>query len=167
MNNQTRLLSKIIKDRDLSLALESNINESWFSDPTDKKIFRFLHDHYSNYQECPSLDVVKENFPSFELTAVEDSIFYLVDSLTNERRKQRIIATLGSALDAMEKAQDHESALRAMELGIIKLEEEGLNKSTDLEVTKAAQNAIDAYEHRKNNPGLLGIPTYRLLSTHT
>ena len=136
MNNQTRLLSKIIKDRDLSLALESNINESWFSDPADKKIFRFLHDHYSNYQECPSLDVVKENFPSFELTVVEDSIFYLVDSLTNERRKQRIIATLGSALDAMEQAKDHESALRAMELGIIKLEEEGLNKSTDLDVHK-------------------------------
>ncbi len=159
MNNQTRLLSKIIKDRDLSLALESNINESWFSDPTDKKIFRFLHDHYSNYQECPSTDVIKENFPAFQLVVVEDSIFYLIDSLVNERRKQRIITTLGSALDSMEKAQDHESALRAMELGIIKLEEEGLNRSTDLEVTKAAQNAIDVYEHRKNNPGLLGIPT--------
>ena len=159
MNNQTRLLSKIIKDRDLSLALEGNINESWFADPTDKKIFRFLHDHYSNYQECPSLDVVKSNFPTYELINVEDTIFYLIDVLVQERRKQRITETLGYALEALEKSQDHESALRAMELGMIKLEEEGLNKSTDLEITKAAEKAIAAYEHRKENPGLLGIPT--------
>ena len=159
MNNQTRLLSKIIKDRDLSLALEGNVNESWFADASDKKLFRFLHDHYANYQECPSLEVVKENFPTFELIPVEDSIFYLIDSLVAERRKQRIITTIGSALESLEKAQDHESALRAMELGMIKLEEEGLNKSNDLEVTKSAQKAIEAYEHRKNNPGLLGIPT--------
>lgn len=159
MNNQTRLLSKIIKDRDLSLALEGNINETWFADPNDKKIFRFLHDHYSSYQESPSLEVVKANFPTFEPLNVEDSIFYLIDALVVERRKQRITETLGYALEALEKSQDHENALRAMELGMIKLEEEGLNKSTDLEVTKAAEKAIDSYEHRKANPGLLGIPT--------
>lgn len=159
MNNQTKLISKILQDRDVSLVLEKNINESWFSDASDKKIFRFIQSHFSSYQECPSLDVIKENFPTYEPFPCSDSIFYLIDKLTAERRKQRIVSTLGSALEALEKEQDHESALLALQNGMIKLEEDGLNKSNDLEVTKAASNAIAEYEHRKNNPGLLGIPT--------
>ena len=46
-----------------------------------------------------------------------------------------------------------------MERGIIKLEEDGLTKSNDLEVTQAAKFAKEEYENRKNNPGLLGLPT--------
>jgi replicative DNA helicase len=159
MNNQTRLLSKIITDRDLSLALEGNVNEAWFSDVSDRAVFRFLHNHYSTYQECPSLDVIKDNFPTYSLVDVDDSIHYLIDSLVADRRKQTIVTTIGSALEAMERNKDHESALRALELGLIKLEEDGLNKSNDLEITRAAKRAIEEYEHRKNNPGLLGIPT--------
>jgi replicative DNA helicase len=159
MNNQAKLISKILESRDASLVLEKNINESWFADATDKKLFRFIQQHFSEYQECPSIDVVKENFPTYEPTPCPDSIFYLIDKLTAEKRKQRIVATLGSALEALEKQQDHESALLALQNGMIKLEEDGLNKSNDLEVTKAASTAIADYEWRKSNPGLLGIPT--------
>lgn len=159
MNNQAKLISKIIADRDASLVLEKNVNESWFSDATDKKLFRFIQNHFSEYQECPSLDVIQENFPTYVPVPCDDSVFYLIDKLTAERRKQRIVATLGSALEALEKEQDHESALLALQNGMIKLEEDGLNKSNDLEVTKAAATAIADYEWRKSNPGLLGIPT--------
>jgi hypothetical protein len=158
MNNQAKLISKIIADRDASLVLEKNVNESWFSDATDKKLFRFIQSHFSEYQECPSLDVIQENFPTYVPVPCDDSVFYLIDKLTSERRKHRIVATLGSALEALEKEQDHESALLALQNGMIKLEEDGLNKSNDLEVTKAAATAIADYEWRKSNPGLLGIP---------
>jgi replicative DNA helicase len=159
MNNQAKLISKIIEDRDASLVFEKNINESWFSDATDKKIFRFIQSHYANYQECPSLEVIVENFPTYEQINCSDSVYYLIDRLTSERRKQRIVSTIGSALESLEREQDHESALLAMQNGLIKLEEDGLNNSNDLEITSAAKTAIKDYEWRKNNPGLLGIPT--------
>jgi replicative DNA helicase len=159
MNNQVKLISKILSDRDVTLVLEKNINESWFSDATDKKIFKFIQQHFVNYQECPSLDVILENFPTFEITPCLDSVDYLIDRLTQDRRKQRIVATLGSALEALEREQDHESALLALQNGIVKLEEDGLNSSTDLEITIAAKSAVEEYEWRKNNPGLLGLPT--------
>jgi replicative DNA helicase len=159
MNHQAKLLSKIIQERDLSFVLENNINDFWFSDSNDKKIFKFLQDHFSKYQECPSINAIKENFPAYELLPVEDSVFYLVDKIVEDRRKQRVIKTLSTALESLEKDHDHENAIRAMELGLVKLEEDGLNRSNDLEVTSAAKLAIAEYEHRKNNPGLLGIPT--------
>jgi len=46
-----------------------------------------------------------------------------------------------------------------MERGIIRLEEDGLTLSNDLEITQAAKDAKREYEFRKSNPGLLGLPT--------
>lgn len=159
MNNEIKLLSKVIEDRSINVILEKNINESWFSDANDKKMFRFLHDHFSKYQESPSLDVVVENFPTYQLVKVEDSIDYLLDTLVEARRKTSIINTLGGAIEAVEKQQDHEGARLILERGLLKMEEDGLNQTNDLEITQAAKFAKDQYEFRKNNPGLLGVPT--------
>ena len=159
MNNESKLLSKIIEERSVNLVLEKGVNENWFSDANDKKIFRFLHSHYTQYQETPSLDIVVDNFPTYQLLSVPDSIDYFLDRLVENRRKLSIIHTIGDALTSIEKEQDHESALLAMECGIIRLEEEGLTRSNDLEITQAAKTAKEEYEYRKANPGLLGLAT--------
>jgi len=159
MNNEAKLLSKVIESRNLGLILERGVDAEWFADANDKKIFTFLQKHFTDYQECPSLDLVIENFPTYSLLKVEDNIEYFLDRLVASRRKLSIIHTIGEALTSIEKEADHESALLAMERGIIRLEEAGLTKSNDLEITKAAKHAKTEYEFRKNNPGLLGIPT--------
>ena len=159
MNNESKLLSKVIEDRSIGFILERGVTEAWFADATDKKIFIFLREHYAKYQECPSLDIITENFPAYQLLPATDTIDYFVDKLVESRRRASIIQTIGEALTAVEKEQDHESALLAMERGIVALDEAGLTTATDLEITKAAQIAKDEYEHRKNNPGLLGLPT--------
>jgi replicative DNA helicase len=159
MNNEVRLLSKVIEDRSLGFVLEHGVNESWFTDPADKKLFKFIHQHYATYQECPSIDVVHDNFPTYELIPVQDTVLYLVDRLIDKRRKATIVNTIGSALESIEKEQNHEQALLALQRGIVKLEEDGLNKSNDLEITLAASKGKDEYEWRKANPGLLGYAT--------
>lgn len=159
MNNDARLISKIIEDRNIGIVLERNVNENWFADVSDKKLFRFLHDHYTNYQECPSLEVIRENFPTYQTLGVEDRIDYLIDKAVEGRRKASIIKTLDDALSSIERAQDHEGAVLAFERGLIRLEEEGLTKSNDLEITEAAKKATEEYEFRKANPGLLGMAT--------
>jgi replicative DNA helicase len=159
MNNDARLISKIIEDRNIGIVLERNVNENWFADVSDKKLFRFLHDHYTNYQECPSLEVIRENFPTYQTLGVQDRIDYLIDKAVEGRRKSSIIKTLDDALSSIEKSQDHEGAVLAFERGLIRLEEEGLTKSNDLEITEAAKKAKEEYEFRKSNPGLLGMAT--------
>lgn len=165
MNNEAKLLSKIIEDRNLSEILEKGISDSWFADPFDKKLFLFLRDHFVKYQETPSLSVVKENFPTYKTLSeqgspVEDSVDYLIDDLITKRRKKFISDTIGDAIDFIDTpTPDHESALLALQRGILKLEDSGLNKTTDIEIREAAKRALEEYEFRKNNPGLLGLPT--------
>jgi replicative DNA helicase len=159
MNNESKLLSKVIEERNLGYILERGVSDAWFADDSDRRIFTFMREHYAEYQECPSLDIIQENFPTFQLLEVNDNIQYFIDKLIDNRRKTTILDTIGEAIASVEKGQDHESALMAMERGIISLEEQGLTHSNDLEITTAAKLAKEEYEFRKANPGLLGLAT--------
>jgi replicative DNA helicase len=159
MNNEAKLLSKVIEDRAFGYIAEKGAREEWFADPSDKKMFRFLHTHYSAYQETPSMEVIKDNFPTYELLPTLDSTDYYLEQLISNQRKITIVNTVGGALDALEKLKDHEAALQRIEQGIIRIEEQGLTRSNDMEITEAARKAKRDYEFRKNNPGLLGLPT--------
>jgi replicative DNA helicase len=159
MNNEAKLLSKVIEERNLGYILENGVTDAWFADDSDRRIFTFMREHYAEYQECPSLEIIQENFPTFQLLEVNDNIQYFIDKLIDNRRKSTILDTISAAIASVERGQDHESALMAMERGIISLEEQGLTRSNDLEITTAAKLAKEEYEFRKANPGLLGLAT--------
>jgi replicative DNA helicase len=159
MNKEQLLLSKVIETRDLTKLFERNVNDSWFMDNEDRKVWSLLKAHFTKYGECPSLDVVTENFPSYKVADVQDSIDYLLDEIVARRRKIATITMVGEAIDQLEKERDHEAALISLQRGIVKLEEDGLTKSSDVDITENPMALWDEYMFRKNNPGLLGVPT--------
>lgn len=159
MNHEAKLLSKVVEDRNINYLLERGVLESWFHDPNDKKLFKFLQHHYANYSETPSLEVIKDNFPTYTPLEVNDSIDYLLDRLVDERRKAIVISTISEVITQLEVNEDHDGALNAMGSGFARIEQEGLSRTNDIEVTKASAFAKEEYERRKNNPGLLGYPT--------
>ena len=159
MNKETLLLSKVIQDRDLTQLFQRNVNDSWFLDNEDRKVWSLLKSHFTKYGECPSLDVVTENFPSYRVVDVVDSVEYLLDELIAARRKSATITMIGEAIEKIEKQRDHEGALIEIQKGIVKLEQDGLTKSSDVDITENPMQLWDDYLYRKNNPGLLGVPT--------
>lgn len=159
MNHEAKLLSKIVQGRNVNYLFEKGVNESWFHDAHDKKLFKFLQHHFANYSETPSLDVIQENFPTYTPIVVEDSLEYLLDRLVDERRKSIVVSTISDAIEQVENNKDHEEALNALVRGFARIENEGLSRTNDIEITKAAANAKEEYERRKNNPGLLGFST--------
>lgn len=159
MNHESKLLGRVIQERKANYLFEKGINESWFHSPEDKKLFKFVQHHYANYSETPSLDVIKDNFPTYEVPVVEDSLDYLIDRLVDERRKAIVVSTISDAIENLENKKDHEEALNALTRGFSRIETEGLSRTNDIEITKAAAFAKEEYERRKNNPGLLGYST--------
>jgi len=107
MNKETLLLSKAIQDRDLTQLFQRNVNDSWFLDNEDRKVWSLLKAHFTNYGECPSIDVIKDNFPSYQVVQVNDSIEYLLDELISSRRKSATITMIGEAIEHIEKRRDH------------------------------------------------------------
>lgn len=159
INPETKLLSAAIQIRDLSALLERNVSDSWFSMDDDRRVWTFLRTHFAKYGECPSREVVGLNFPAYQVLPLTDSIDYLLDDLIDRRRRTTISATINDAIEAIESAKDHEAALIAMQRGLVLLEEQGLNKTSDVNLIKNTDSRWDEYLFRKNNPGLLGYPT--------
>jgi replicative DNA helicase len=162
MNNEKRLLSKALLERDLTPLFDRNVTPSWFSDENDKKIWVYIREHYARYGECPSLDVVKDNYPSYEIVPVNDSIDYLLDSLSSARRKVYTANILRDAIEKIDREQDHEGALQVLQAGVLKMDEAGFSETNDIDITddKELDRRWDRYQQRKLLPdGLLGYPT--------
>ena len=159
MNHEAKLLSKVVQERNVNYLLERGVLETWFHDPEDKKLFKFLQHHYANYSETPSLEVIQHNFPTYTPPPVDDSLEYLLDRIVDERRKAIIVSTVSDAVTEIESNRNHEEALNALLRGFSSIEREGLSRTNDIEITKASAHAKDEYERRKNNPGLLGYST--------
>lgn len=159
MSTESKLLSAAIQIRDLSPLFERNVNDHWFTDDEDKRVWVFMRTHYSKYAETPSIEVVKSNFPAYQVQDLTDSIDFLLDDLVDKRRKVSITKTISQAVDEIQNNKDHEAALLLMQSGLVKLEEEGLNKTSDVNLIDTTESRWDDYIFRKNNPGLLGVAT--------
>ena len=159
MNNEKRLLSKAISDRDLAPLFERNVTQNWFSDESDKKVWIFVRSHFSTYGECPTLEVIQDNFKSYKLEENNaDAVDYLLDAVTSDRRKAATADILREAVDAI--AHDPEEALLAMQRGVVTLDSQGFSQTNDVDITKTVDKRIERYERRKDIPdGMLGYPT--------
>jgi len=159
MSTEAKLIGAAIKIRDLSSLFERGVSDSWFSSDDDKRVWTYLRTHFAKYGECPSEEVVTANFPTYRITELTDSIDFLLDDLVDRRRKLSISNTLRAAVDAIQNDKDHESALLVMQNGIVRLEEDGLNQTSDVNLIETTESRWDDYIFRKNNPGLLGVAT--------
>jgi replicative DNA helicase len=159
MSTEAKLLGSVIRVRDLSPLFERNVSDAWFPDEEDRRVWTFLRSHFAKYAECPSLEVVQANFPAYQVQEITDSVDYLLDDLLSKRRKNSITSTLRTAVEEIQNNQNHESALMVMQSGIVRLEEEGLNQTSDVNLIQTTESRWEDYIFRKNNPGLLGVAT--------
>jgi replicative DNA helicase len=159
MSTEAKLISAVIQVRDLSPLFEKGVSDSWFSSDEDKRVWTFLRTHFAKYGECPSQEVVTSNFPAYKVQELTDSIDFLLDDLVDRRRKLSISNTLRQAVEDIQNSKDHEAALLTMQSGIVRLEEEGLNKTSDINLIQTTESRWEDYLFRKNNPGLLGVAT--------
>ena len=160
MNNEKKLLSKALTERNLTPLFQRNVGQAWFADEDDRRVWIFARDHFGKYGECPSLEVVHENYPTYQILDVSDSMDYLLDAVVASRRKIATNQMLSEAIDKVERKQDHEEAIIAIQRGLIKLEEDGLTSTNDIDLTNDPMVRWDEYNERKNLPnGLRGLPT--------
>lgn len=158
MSTEAKLLSAAVEIRDLSPLFERNVQDSWFTDEEDRQVWSFLRTHFAKYGECPSSEVIKQNYPNYVLQPLTDSIDFLLDDLVDKRRKLSITNTVRSAAELIQN-KDHEAALLALQSGVVSLEEEGLTQTSDVNLVQNTDTRWEDYQFRKNNPGLIGIAT--------
>ena len=156
-DNEHRLVSKVIKDREITPALHRGITDAWFLDDDNRKVWSFLKRHYSEYSEVPTVVTVKDHYPNYKVLDVEDSLDYLLDTMVEFRRR---LLTRKGLEDAVEFLQDnnHDAALLAMEQTISRVNESGVLGTHEIDLTKNTEERYKDYLALQNQT-FLGIPT--------
>jgi len=158
-DNESRLLSRAIRARDIAPLLEAGVQDNWFFVDENREMWRFIRQHWTKYQEVPTAVTVKDNFPTYRLLAVDDSLDYLIDQLVEYRKRQSAISVVQDASEAIASG-DHNAAIAVMSQGIAKITDEGTGQSTDIDLTDNPMKRFEEYQAVKTRPGgLLGIPT--------
>jgi archaellum biogenesis ATPase FlaH len=157
VDNEHRLVSKVIRDRNIVPVMERGVKDDWFVDDDLRRTWKFVREHYSTYGEVPTGVTVKDNFPNFKIYDVEDTIEYLIDQMVEFRRR---MLTRNGIQDVVEKItqNDHNSALVEMERVVALVNEQGIKGTTHVDLTKDPDARWKQYENFQNAT-LLGVPT--------
>ena len=157
-DNEARLVSKIIRDREIIPVISQGVQDAWFLDEDNRRVYQFLREHYVRYREVPTAVTVKDNFPNYRLLNVEDTLDYLLDQMVAFRRRKMTRDGLERAVSLLSDQHDHEAALLAMEQAVAAVNAEGVPGTNDLDLTKDPEERFDAYKTLGTHK-LLGIPT--------
>jgi replicative DNA helicase len=158
-DNEVRLLSRAIRTRDIAPLLECGVGDDWFFVDENKQVWRFLRQHWTKYQEVPTAVTVLDNFPTYRLLAVDDTLEYLVDQLVEYRKRQHAITVVQDASEAIASG-DHNGAIAVLSQGVAKLLDEGVRESGDIDLTVDATKRFEDYTNIKTRPnGLIGFAT--------
>ena len=158
-NNEERLLSKVIRTRDIKPLLECGVQDDWFFNDLNRQVWKFVVKHSEKYGEVPTAVTVKDNFPTYTLHAVEDNVEYLLDQLIEYRKRQKTIDALLDAQQAVSQ-QDHNTALQTMASAAQILMNDTQRESNDENLSSNPMARYDEYKAIQTRPnGLLGLST--------
>jgi replicative DNA helicase len=159
-DNEVRLISKAIRDRNINPLLEIGVQADWFVNTDCRDVWRFIVSHWSKYGEVPTAVSVKDEYQNFPLLKVEDSLDYLLDRFVAYRRYVKVEDTVQGAAEVLSTTNDHEAALLLIESKIAEIHREGVPGITDMHLDRDPNARFLAYEALKNAVGhLLGLPT--------
>ena len=156
-DNEHRLVSKVIRDRDIIPVVQRGITESWFLDDDNKRVWVFIRNHYSQYSEVPTATTVKDHYPNFKILDVQDNIDYLLDTMVEFRRRMLTRQGLESAVEQLQE-NNHEAALLSMEQTIARVNEQGILGTHEIDLTKNTEERYKEYQALQHAT-FLGIPT--------
>ena len=157
VDNEHRLVSKVIRDRNIIPVMERGIKDDWIVDDEVRRVWKFVREHYSTYSEVPTAVTVKDNFPNFKVFDVQDTIEYLIDQMVEFRRRTLTRAGVEQVIDKVTQ-NDHNAALLEMEKTVAVVNEQGIKGTTHIDLTVDPDKRWAEYENIQNHK-LLGIPT--------
>lgn len=160
VDNANRLISKVVRTRDLNTVLLRGVMPDWFLRSEDRRVYEFLLTHVQKYGEVPTGVTVKDNFPMYRLMSVDDSLEYLVDQLAAYRRSQSTVRMVAGAADLLDPSgNNYEDVISSLRKSLSELDSD-VAQISDLDLVEDPLSRWEEYLGRKDRPGgLLGLPT--------
>ena len=157
------LITKILETRDFATVKENQIKLEFFKGE-DKSAFKYILDQVQATGATPSIRAFKNRFPNYELDCYQDGTVGNEEVLLHWITEMRNKVKFDAIADMMEKTsklldnQDNtEEAYDLIKKQIAEIESE-IVLTTAVSILNV-ENRKEAYLRKKNNHGMIGIPT--------
>lgn len=166
-NIEVGLISKLLETKDITTVKDMQIRPMFFSGE-NKKVFKYLNDTYMQSGSLPTVRVFKQKFPNFELetyttnegqesVGTEEPLKYWCNEARNKVKHNKIVDSVEDIASKLEGLNTDE-AYELMKKTVLYVENEVV-ETTSVNITENLDERKRLYLERKENKGMLGIPT--------
>ena len=150
---ELQIISKILKDKNLSLLTLNNITDDYFI--TYQSEYEFIKNHVYNYGNVPDRETFLAKFPDFTIVEVSETDKYLIDTFNEEHLYAKAVPVVNKIAELMQ--TDANAAVEYLNSQLESLKVRSAVMGTD--IISQARKRYEEYEEMKANPEKFQIST--------
>lgn len=139
-----QILSKVLNTGNIEIIVHNGLNSDYFPNYVDE--FKFIVDHYKQYNKVPDKETFLSQFPNFNIANVAEADTYLLDKISEEYLYNKSIPILKKVEDLLKTDSRKAVSFLQQELPFLtsKL------RLTAKDIVKDADYRIEELEKRKD-----------------
>ena len=159
-------ISKLIETKDFKTLKDKQI-QPFFLTGDNRRVFQYISDIFKETGEVPTPRVIGQKFPNYELethnvddrdvVGTDETLLYWCKELRTKAKHNRMADIIEEVADKLDNGES-EDAYSTLKKGVWKIEDE-IVESDSVDITKNTDDRKKAYLERKENRGMMGIPT--------
>lgn len=150
---ELQIISKVLKDKNLSLLTLNNITDDYFI--TYQSEYEFIRDHVQKYGNVPDKETFLAKFPDFTIVEVAETDKYLVDTFNEEHLYALAVPVVNKIAELMQ--TDSVAAVEYLNSQLESLKVRSAVMGTD--IISQARKRYEEYEEMRENPDKFQIAT--------
>ena len=150
---ELQILSKVLKDKNLSLLTLNNITDDYFI--TYQSEYEFIRNHVQQYGNVPDKETFLAKFPDFTIVEVSETDKYLVDTFNEEHLYAKAVPVVNKIAELMQ--TDANAAIEYLNSQLEGLKVRSAVMGTD--IISQARKRYEEYEEMRANPERFQIST--------
>ena len=150
---ELQILSRVLKDKNLSLLTLNNITDDYFI--TYQSEYEFIRDHVHKYGNVPDKETFLAKFPEFTIVEVAETDKYLIDTFNEEHLYAKAVPVVNKIAELMQ--TDANAAIEYLGSQLENLKVRSAVMGTD--IISQARKRYEEYEEMRANPERFQIST--------
>ena len=150
---ELQIISRVLKDRNLSLLTLNNITDDYFI--TYQSEYEFIRDHVQKYGNVPDKETFLAKFPDFTIVEVAETDKYLIDTFNEEHLYAMAVPVVNKIAELMQ--TDANAAIEYLGSQLDNLRVRSAVMGTD--IISQARKRYEEYEEMRANPDKFQIAT--------
>jgi len=150
---ELQILSRVLKQRNISLLTLNGITEEYFITYQDE--YTFISNHLKEYGNIPDKETFISKFPNFTMVEVAESDKYLIDTFNEEHLYSLTVPVINKLAEIIQ--TDAGAAVEYLQSQLAMLTQK--SSLTGKDIISGAPERLDEWNARKKNPEKFSIPT--------